>query len=45
MEGSEEEGYPYPEIRVVGVETKITSEELRKQLETGGEDVITMRCL
>ena len=37
----EEEGGPRPEIRVVGVETKITGEELRKQLFKRGEDVIT----
>ena len=36
-----EEGIPEPEIRVVGVETKITGEELRKQLEKRGEDVVT----
>ena len=36
-----EEGSPWPDIRVVGVETKITGEELREQLETEGEDVVT----
>ena len=36
-----EEGDPEPDVRVVGVETKITGEELRKQWKKRGEDVIT----